>query len=113
MVPEGTTPDLAFAVVRMESPHLLVLGADGSREEAMAAGLPYPAWTFWLRPLEEARTRLVVRFQSDFAPTVTGWLMNKYALAPVHFWMERKMLLTLRQRAEGAERAEHGPERTG
>ena len=100
MVPEGTTPDLTFTVRQVDPPHLLVLGPGGSREETMAAGLPYPAWTFWLRPLEEARTRLVVRFQSDFTPTVPGWLMNKYALAPVHFWMERKMLLTLQQRAE-------------
>jgi hypothetical protein len=85
MVPEGTTPDLTFTVRRVEPPHLLVLGVDGSWEEAMAAGLPYPAWTFLLRPVDEARTRLVVRFQSDFNPTVAGWLMNNYALAPVHF----------------------------
>jgi hypothetical protein len=106
MVPEGTTPDLAFTVTRIEPPLLLVLGPDGTRADAMAAGLPYPAWTFLLRPLDQARTRLLVRFQSDFAPTVAGWLMNKYALAPVHFLMERRMLLRLKERAEaGAQRA--------
>lgn len=102
LVPEGTEPDLHFVVVRIEPPHLLVLGPDTSREEAIESNLPYPAWTFRLRPLPGGRTRLVVRFQSDFKPTPLGWLMNKYSLEPVHFLMERKMMLTIKQRAEGA-----------
>jgi uncharacterized protein YndB with AHSA1/START domain len=100
MVPEGTEPDLHFVVARIEPPHLLVLAGDTTREEAIESNLPYPAWTFLLRELPEGGTRLVVRFQSDFKPTPMGWLTNKYALEPVHFLMERKMMLTLKQRAE-------------
>ena len=100
MVPEGTEPDLHFVVKRIEPPHLLVLGSDIPRAETLETNLPYPAWTFMLRPLPEGGTRLVVRFQSDFKSTPLGWLMNKYTLEPVHFLMERKMMLTLKQRAE-------------
>jgi hypothetical protein len=38
----------------------------------------------------------------DFKPTAAGLLVNKYGLEPVHFLMERKMLLGIRQRAERA-----------
>ena len=102
LVPEGTDPPIAFVVDRIDPPYLLVLGPAGSREEAIEAGLPYPSWTFRLRPVAARSSRLVVRFQSDFKPTTLGWLMNKYALEPVHFVMERKMLLTIKERAERA-----------
>jgi hypothetical protein len=36
----------------------------------------------------------------DFDPTLLGWMAYKYALEPVHFVMERKMLLGIKQRAE-------------
>jgi hypothetical protein len=102
MVPEGTEPPLEFVVARAEPPHLLVLGPHGTREEALAGNMPYAAWTFVVRAAENGGSRLVVRFQSDFKPTPLGWLMNKYALEPVHFLMERKMMLTLKERAERA-----------
>jgi hypothetical protein len=100
MVPEGTEPDLTFSVLRVEPPHLLVLGSAGGREEVVESGMPYPCWTFRLRPTEDGATRLVVRFQSDFEPSPIGLVMNKYALAPIHFLMERKMLLGIKERAE-------------
>jgi hypothetical protein len=102
LVPEGTEPDLSMTVLRLEPPSLLLLGAGVPREEALAAGMPYPAWTFLLRPVAGDRSRLVVRFQSDFEPTPLGLLMNKWALGPVHFAMERRMLLGIKQRAEAA-----------
>lgn len=102
LVPEGMQPPLRFIVARMEAPHVLVLGAEGTLESALAAGLPYPSWTFQLVDQPDGRCRLVVRFQCDFDPTLMGRVMYKYALTPVHFVMERKMLLGIKQRAEGA-----------
>ena len=64
------------------------------------AGLPYPCWTFQVVPSGAGTSRLVVRFQSDFKPTPMGWMAYKYALKPVHFVMERKMMLGIKQRAE-------------
>jgi hypothetical protein len=40
--------------------------------------------------------------RSDFTPTPLGLLANKYTLEPVHFAMERKMLLGIKHRAEHA-----------
>jgi hypothetical protein len=40
--------------------------------------------------------------RSEFKPTVVGLLVNKYGREPVHFAMERKMLLGIKQRAEQA-----------
>ena len=40
--------------------------------------------------------------RSDFKPTLLGLVTNKYGLQPVHFAMERKMLLGIKQRAEQA-----------
>jgi hypothetical protein len=102
MVPQGMEPDLSFIVLRLEPPHLLVLGPDGTRDDVLGSGMPFPCWTFSLRPTTFGGTRLVVRFQSDFQPTPVGWMVNKYALAPVHFLMERKMLLGIKGRAERA-----------
>lgn len=99
LVPEGTEPDLAFVVDRLEAPHLLVLGPEGSHAEALASGLPYPAWTFLIRPAEVG-SRLVVRFRCDFRPTVRGYATNKWALEPIHLLMERKMLRGIKERAE-------------
>lgn len=100
MVPEGTQPSLQLVIARLDAPALLVLGPTASREDAFAANLPYPCWTFRLTRTARGGTRLLDRFQSDFRPSPLGWLMNKYALEPVHFLMERKMLLTLKERSE-------------
>lgn len=102
LVPEGTEPALGFRVAVVEPPYLLVLGPDTLRSEAMKAGLPYATWTFRLTPEPGERSRLVVRFQSDFRPSTMQFLVNKYALEPVHFVMERKMMLTIKERAERA-----------
>ncbi len=102
LVPESVEPPLQFVVSRIEAPHLLVLGPPASREETLAAALPYPTWTFRLSEVDEGTTRMVVRFRSDFKPGAASSLMNKYALEPVHFLMERKMLLGIKERAEHA-----------
>jgi hypothetical protein len=100
LVPDGTQPALQFTVKQVEPPRLLVLGPSGSRREAFEARMPFPCWTFRLTAMPGDTTRLVVRFQSDFKPDLMGWAVNKYALAPVHFAMERKMLLGIKRRAE-------------
>ena len=100
LVPEGTQPPLRFVVALLEAPTVLVLGPDGPRDDAFATHLPYPCWTFELRPVGRDACRLVVRFQADFKPTLLGLVAYKWALAPVHLVMERKMLLGIKQRAE-------------
>jgi hypothetical protein len=63
---------------------------------------PYMAWTwaFLLEAMGEATTRLLTRVRANYQPR---WLAPlAYAvLEPTHFFMERKMLLGIKTRAEG------------
>jgi hypothetical protein len=102
LTPEDVTQPFSFVVAMVERPHLLVLGPKDSREDTFAAGMPYPTWTFRLTEVDPGSTRLLVRFRSDFRPNASGWVVNKYALEPVHFLMERKMMLGIKERAEHA-----------
>lgn len=98
LVPRDSSVPTYFRVVEVEPPRVLVLGPGAGKEQSR--GMPYPSWAFRLTPLNDQATRLVCRFRSDFTPTLRGLLVNKYALEPIHFLMERKMLLGIKQRAE-------------
>jgi hypothetical protein len=100
LTPPGTEPDLVFRMVRIEAPSLLVLGPSGTQEEAFSAGLPYPVWTFAVNPHPGGRSRLVVRFQLQAPETRANRVVYGHLLGGVHFVMERRMLLGIKERAE-------------
>jgi hypothetical protein len=102
LAPRDSVMPLWYQVLDLQPPQTLVLGPHGDHQEALAQGLPWPTWTFVLRDLGNGSSRLIVRMRSDFTPTPLGLLANKYALEPVHFAMERKMLLGIKHRAEQA-----------
>jgi hypothetical protein len=58
------------------------------------------AWTFVLETLDSGDTRLLVRDRTDYVPTLRQFLAWRVLIEPIHFVMERKMLLGLKQRAE-------------
>lgn len=99
LVPEGNPVPLYFLAAAIHAERALVLHTAGSPAESFRAGLPYATWAFVLEPIDDG-TRLIARFRADFKPTAGGWIRNKYLLEPVHFLMERKMLLTIRRLAE-------------
>lgn len=102
MVPEGTTPDLAFEVICAQPGRALVLGPAGDDDPAtvMAGGLPYASWAFVLDPVSDHSCRLIVRYRADYDPTPLGWLGLQVLLEPIQFVMERKTLLGIKRRAE-------------
>jgi hypothetical protein len=100
LVPEDYRVPLRFEVSIVEPERTLVLKAPGTPERAFAEGLPYCSWAFVLEELDDGSTRLISRWRSDFKPTFVGELSNKWGLEPVHFVMERKMLLGIKARAE-------------
>lgn len=57
-------------------------------------------WQFGLYPIDENRTRLVSRGTERIPQTVSGWLFRRI-LEPTGFIMTRRMLLGVKQRAEG------------
>ena len=66
------------------------------------------SWTFFLRPIDEHRTRLIIRGRGEFNPDLKNALLNfilwRGVFEPAHFIMERKMMLGIKQRAEAASR---------
>ncbi len=84
-----------LTVRQIDPPKLLVLAGSLSKEQAQAGG----SWVFALSELPRGRTRLVVRTRSLYGP---WWIAPFVCLVgePVHFIMERAMLLGIKQRAE-------------
>jgi hypothetical protein len=77
-------------VVRMEENHALVL-----RDE-----IEHGSWAFILRPVDAGKTRLIIRARGDKPANLPMKLFSYGFFEPAHFIMERKMLLTLKKRAE-------------
>ncbi len=90
--PEGYP---AYRVAAVESGRALVLGGNASEIEAHS-------WAFVLEPIDEQTTRLLVRSRDDYAPTPANFLIWRVITEPLHFVMERKMMLGIKQRAEAA-----------
>ncbi len=108
LVPEDFKVDLVFEVAIALPNQALVLKGHGAAEEAIAQGFAYPSWAFVIEGIQPGSTRLIARWRSNFAPTPSGYLWWKYAIEPVHFAMERKMLKGIKQRAEALSAAESG-----
>lgn len=87
-------PGLPVATV--EKGRLLVLGGSGIPERH----IPPTTWAFVLKAAQGGGTRLLVRWRSQTPHSLYDLVCNKYLLEPVHFAMERKMLLGIRRRAE-------------
>ena len=64
---------------------------------------------FVLQPIDEKRTRLIIRSQGDYDPDLKNPILNlllwRVVFEPAHFIMERKMLLGIKVRAEKLARA--------
>lgn len=58
-------------------------------------------WAWYLVPLDENTTRLIERWRGDWNASPQNWLFMRVFLEPGAFIMERKMLLGIKQRAEG------------
>jgi hypothetical protein len=74
----------------------LVLSAPGRPEKNLAKGLPHVSWAYVLRPVDDHRTRLLVRFRADYRADWTGSLLAE-AVAPVDFLRERQRIEEIRR----------------
>jgi hypothetical protein len=80
-------------VARYDRGQALVLGAVTDSPAQLRAGRPSRTWAFIVEPVGAERCRLVVRSRaSGLAARLQG---------PVQFVMQRRMMLGIRQRAEG------------
>ena len=67
-----------------------------------SAGQPWIDWTwaFIITPLDDGSCRLTSRVRGSYSPYLTLWPLVALVLEPVSFVMDRKLLLTVKQRAE-------------
>jgi hypothetical protein len=87
-------------VAHVEPGRVLVLVSPDDYEEATTSGYASQGtWAFLLTPVDKGTTRLIVRSRSGPNVTAGRWLV----FDPVHFIMERKMMLGIRDRAEARE----------
>ncbi|WP_224335748.1 hypothetical protein [Haloprofundus halobius] len=83
-------PVTTLTVRELDAGRILVLqGFDGG------------TWAFVLEPIAEGTTRLLVRSRAAPIRSRPGRLLHSLVYEPVHFLMERKMLLGIKARSEG------------
>jgi hypothetical protein len=101
--PLDAGPAAGFTVVSIDPGRSLVTAVGDPAvvgPQATAGSLPDGAtWAFVLRPVGTRQTRLIVRLRTRFpVPVAASWLVERL-LEPVHFAMERKQLIGIRDRA--------------
>ncbi|HEX3622582.1 MAG TPA: hypothetical protein VHT97_09720 [Acidimicrobiales bacterium] len=99
LVPRDAPVPLRLKVAVLDPGHALVLQTPREPDEVIE-GFAVATWAFVLTPSPGGGTRLLVRWRADYKPTVVSTLASHYLLEPVHFVMERKMLLGIKARAE-------------
>jgi hypothetical protein len=98
----------AVPAVIVEPRRVIVL--HGDTRQGLDSNLVKPGdylattWSFYLEPVDEHTTRLIERFRIDYNPTLVNTLFYRLILEPGSFIMGRKMLLGIKERAEGAAR---------
>jgi hypothetical protein len=85
-----------FRITAVEPNRALIMQAcDPAKEE------PGPAsWIFAIEPLTGGNCRLWTRSRNHFERTFGNLLMWRGIVEPIHFVMERRMLIGIKQRAE-------------
>jgi hypothetical protein len=81
-----------------KAPPLKVLLVNPGRDLVLGS-----VWAFHVRPIEDGRTRLIVRGRGAFDPDlgpIGNFLAWRVVFEPAHFIMERKMLLNIKRLAE-------------
>lgn len=77
-----------------------VVTLDPDRALVLRDEIEQGTWAFVLKPIGERKTRFLIRARGDEPMRVGRKLFHYGLFEPAHFVMERKMLLTLKQRAE-------------
>ncbi len=88
-------PDMGFTVVSMESDRVLVTQSENA------------SWVWFLDPVDEGMTRLIVRFRQDWEPGLANSLMFGIPNELGSLLMQPKTLRGIRDRAEAAA-GQHG-----
>ena len=94
--------------VQIVQPDVALAGCFGLEDEPADCGAA-PTWQFVLEPQGTNATRLILRSRTPGTPTTAAILGSKIGYA-FQFFMERKMLLGLKERAEAYATAHINPD---
>ena len=73
-----------------------------TRQVGTAATAPYDgSWSFIVESVDARRSKLIARGRAGGARGILGTAFDRFVFEPIHFVMERKMLIGIRERAEG------------
>jgi hypothetical protein len=103
MYPKNRAGGVGFATLRAYVPgRALGFGthAVGTRPSAPEDG----SWSFVLEPVDDSATRLLVRGRGAGGRSLLGVVFDRSIFEPVHFVMERRMMIGIKQLAEGSDR---------
>jgi hypothetical protein len=89
-----------------------VVGLEPNRALVLRDEIERGSWAFILNPINGQQTRLIVRARGNASATLGGELFHYAFFEPAHFIMERKMLLTLKQKAEDSFKQERVQKQT-
>jgi len=90
MIAALVQPDRAFAMVSFDDWQRIQNG--GRAQDGL--------WSFTLEPVGDGQTRLIARIRSAPPRNLAQRLASTLFWEPAHFFMERKMLLTIKKLAE-------------
>jgi len=96
---------MTIAVLEPERAFVIRSGAPGEPPQGPGSffrGELAFSWGFYLEPLDERTTRLIIRSRAAWADALPARLAKPVLLEPVHFIMEERMLRGIRERAQGA-----------
>jgi hypothetical protein len=86
-------------VVLVDSAKAIVMG--GSDESQLNAS----SWSFLLQGLDVSNSRLIARFRSSYSPTLGNILLQRIFVQPTSLFMQKRMMIGIKQRAEGTFRS--------
>jgi hypothetical protein len=96
---------MTIAVLEPERAFVVRSGAPGEAPQAPGdffKGEIDCSWGFYVEPLDEKTTRLIIRWRARWRDTAAARAARPVVLEPVHFVMEERMLRGIRDRAERA-----------
>jgi hypothetical protein len=97
-------------VAVFEPNRAMVLVSPGDAERIFQGGRAESGtWAFILDPIDRHTTRLILRSRGAQAESFAAALFARLVFDPVHFIMERKMMLGIKERAENASGLEMQP----
>ncbi len=103
LYPANRWDGLGYASLRTFEPnHAIGFGTSTNRTNANKD--EDGSWTFVLQPIDASSTRLIVRGKGPIVQTPGNLFLDRVLLEPMHFAMEQRMMIGIKQLSEGGVR---------